>query len=204
MISTAFRRPFLVSSALASAVALLTLPAAAQMLGGSGLSSHAPQTQQNKPAEPPPPAVPGSRVGQEVVAPADRSAADLQPNDALFDAINRGDLAAARDAVNRGADLNARNVLGMTPLDLSIDLGRNNISFLLLSLRPAPADDDHAEAKTAASTPPAPPKAQLAAHRAQPAKASPATHAARFASGDGGRPIPNAGFLGFDMGHEAH
>ena len=34
------------------------------------------------------------------------SAGDLQPTDALFDAINRGDIAAARDALNRGADLN--------------------------------------------------------------------------------------------------
>jgi ankyrin repeat protein len=59
----------------------------------------------------------------------------MPPTDALFDAINRGDIAAARDALNRGADLNGVNVLGMTPMELSVDLGRNDISFLLLSMR---------------------------------------------------------------------
>ena len=47
----------------------------------------------------------------------------MEPNDALFDAINRGDIAAARDAISRGADLGARNILGMTPMELSVDLG---------------------------------------------------------------------------------
>jgi hypothetical protein len=74
-------------------------------------------------------------------APAAPGAADLPPTEALFDAINRGDMLSARDAVNRGADINGRNVLGMTPLDLSIDLGRNEITFLLLSLRQATPRD---------------------------------------------------------------
>ena len=59
----------------------------------------------------------------------------MEPTDALFDAINRGDIAAARDAVSRGADLGGRNLLGMTPLDLSIDLARKDITFMLLSMR---------------------------------------------------------------------
>ena len=59
----------------------------------------------------------------------------MSPNDALFDAINRGDIAAARDALSRGAELDAHNLLGMTPMELSVDLGRNDISFLLLSYR---------------------------------------------------------------------
>ena len=66
----------------------------------------------------------------------------MQPTDALFDAINRGDIATARDAISRGADLQGQNILGMTPLELSIDLGRNDISFLLLSMRAA--DDGRA------------------------------------------------------------
>ena len=70
-------------------------------------------------------------------APANRAPVDMQPTDALFDAINRGDIATARDAISRGADLQGQNILGMTPLELSIDLGRNDISFLLLSMRAA-------------------------------------------------------------------
>lgn len=60
---------------------------------------------------------------------------DLNPTGALFDAVNKGSLMAAKEALNRGADMNARNVLDQTPLDLAIDLGRNDIMFLLLSLR---------------------------------------------------------------------
>ena len=59
----------------------------------------------------------------------------MEPTEALFDAINRGDIAAARDAISRGAELNGHNILGMTPMELSVDLGRNDISFLLLSMR---------------------------------------------------------------------
>lgn len=191
-------RPVLFSIAAASVWTSLSPSATAQMLGNGGMGSHAPQ-QQEKPPEPPPPAVPGSRVGKEVVAPPDRAAGDLQPNDALFDAINRGDLAATRDAINRGADLNAHNLLGMTPLDLSIDLGRNNISFLLLSLRPSPVGHDLAAATMA----PGPTKIQRAERHQQQQKAPTSRHATRFASGDGGTPIPTAGFLGFDTGHTA-
>ncbi len=84
---------------------------------------------------PPPPGLPGAALGQDRVTPAEKGVADLPPTEALFDAVNRGDIASARDALNRGADIRSRNVLGMTPLDQSIDLGRNDITFLLLSLR---------------------------------------------------------------------
>ncbi|MBR2125059.1 MAG: ankyrin repeat domain-containing protein [Acetobacter sp.] len=60
---------------------------------------------------------------------------DIEPTTALFNAINRGDAIAAREAINRGADMNGHNILGQTPLDMSIDLNRNSITFLLLSLR---------------------------------------------------------------------
>jgi hypothetical protein len=152
----------------------------------------------------PPPALPGASAKRTTVAPPTISSLDMEPNDALFDAINRGDIGAARDAINRGADLHARNVLGMTPLELSVDLGRNDISFLLLSMRAG--DDDgrsQAAAQNAAGEPP-PVKAtrQVASRRpAGPAARTrqPApTQTARLFSGDGGTPIPNAGFLGFD------
>src|SRR6478609_5898918 len=84
---------------------------------------------------PPPPALPGlqNRRAPEPI-PADPTQV-LSPNAALFDAINRGDLPAARDAVARGADLESRNVLGLTPTDAAVDQGRNEIMFYLLSVR---------------------------------------------------------------------
>ena len=119
--------------------ALVSSAAWAQILdnGPIGTSGHSPGRASNtseKPPIPPPDAVPGSKP-RGPVAPATRPVGDMQPTDALFDAINRGDIAGARDALNRGADLNGVNVLGMTPMELSVDLGRNDISFLLLSMR---------------------------------------------------------------------
>ena len=99
---------------------------------------------------PPPPALPGA-ASTGSPAPANHAPVDMQPTDALFDAINRGDIATARDAISRGADLHGQNILGMTPLELSIDLGRNDISFLLLSMRAA--DDGRSrQAPTARTT----------------------------------------------------
>jgi len=86
-----------------------------------------------KPAEKLPPALPGAASG--AAAPAQHGAADLPPTEALFDAINRGDLPAARDAIARGAELQKPNILGLTPLELSVDLARNDITFLLLSFK---------------------------------------------------------------------
>ncbi|MXV44802.1 ankyrin repeat domain-containing protein [Saccharibacter sp. 17.LH.SD] len=80
----------------------------------------------------PPSALPGADADD---SDSGHSRMDVNPTAALFDAINRGSLVAAKEALNRGADLEARNVLEQTPLDLAIDLGRNDIMFLLLSLR---------------------------------------------------------------------
>ncbi|MCB8873697.1 hypothetical protein [Acidisoma silvae] len=65
----------------------------------------------------------------------------LSPNDELFDSINRGDLTAARDALSRGADLGATDAVGQTPIDLSVSLGRNSITFLLVTLMHAGGGD---------------------------------------------------------------
>lgn len=146
----------------------------------------------------PPPGLPGTQLNKDRVAPSERPATDMQPTDALFDAINRGDIASARDALARGADWNAKNVLGLTPLDQSIDLSRNDITFLLLSLRgssapqvastSAPANKK-AGAKTAAATPkPAP----------RPAEPAPPRPIAQMRQPvGGGAPNPQSGFLGF-------
>lgn len=150
-------------------------------------------------------ALPGSKSEKFPAAPAERAATEMGPNEALFDAINRGDLKAARDAIGRGAELDSQNILGMTPMDLSVDLGRNDISFLLLSLRGADSaksnrtagkEPTQAAAKPTATTKPA---SQPAARIAKTVAVAPVAPAPprQFAS-DGGAPIPNAGFLGFN------
>lgn len=206
----------------AAVALLLAAPAQAQNLSANGLhpAVEAPLNTAPKPA--PPPAIPGARANPASVAPPQRPPSDMQPTDALFDAINRGDLNAARDALNRGADLYGHNVLGMTPLELSVDLGRNDISFLLLSMRGEDEPSGPPASNTAAALPPAPPPARYARgrrgrERAVPVAASapgaPVAQAAPVAqggqrqgapqqaqlfAGDGGTPVPQAGFLGFD------
>jgi hypothetical protein len=189
--------------------ALCLLPARAQIMPGAGLGGAKSGGSAQQPAPPPPPALPGARVDREMVAPPDRAPSDLAPNEALFDSINRGDIASARDALSRGADLNARSVLGMTPLELSIDLGRKDISFLLLSMRgsggnsgPPPeaaAKSVRPEMTTKAQRPlqgRAAGRAPLATQARVAPPAAPQTP--RLFAGDGGAPVPSAGFRGFD------
>lgn len=183
--------------------ALLTFAAPAAM---AQLSAGPPgaQSQGKKDAdtpEPPPPAIPGAEPSLDLVAPPSKPASEMNPNDALFDSISRGDLAAARDAVNRGADLNAHNVLGQSPLDSSIDLNRSDITFLLLSLRPSintPGGSENGQADAQAQQAAAPPLKQA---KAKPARTRPQVQTASAVlpqrSGDGGTPNPAAGFLGF-------
>jgi hypothetical protein len=155
------------------------------------------------PKEVPPPAVPGAASNNANVAPATTTPGEMEPNDELFDAINRGDISAARDAISRGADLGGRNVLGMTPMELSVDLGRNDISFLLLSMRGDSGRGPPASATTVAAKPqPAKPvrgrQATPTVAKAAPPQQPAAPQTPRLFSGDGGAPNPNAGFLGFD------
>jgi hypothetical protein len=172
----------------------------------------APQTQ-NKSA-PLPPALPGAAARPGSAAPATQIPSDMSPNAALFDAINRGDVAAARDAMSRGADLDARNALGMTPMELSVDLGRNDISFVLLSYRGSESSGAPAPQATSTAAAPTGPRAgtkasRAAAHlrtasrgRAPATRADPpsALQAPRLFANDGGAPVPSAGFLGFGAG----
>lgn len=176
------------------------LPAAAQSGGRPGMGPTVPAPQEKaRPA--PPPALPGTRAEPSPVAPATKLPGEMQPTEALFDSINRGDTAAGRDAIGRGADLDARNVLGLTPLELAVDLGRHDLAFLLLSLRGA------SPGRAAATAPASPPVAAGAERRAaqrassRPAAAAPTAPVAsgpRLFAGNGGAPIPQAGFLGFD------
>ncbi len=174
-----------------------TVPAWAQLGPGGGIGGgHAPShTESDEPkAVAPPPAIPGAAAPDQV-APASKTAKDLDPNAALFDAIDRGDLTAARDALNRGADLNARNVLGQRPLDMSIDLSRNSITFLLLSMRSQVGDPDAGAPVQETDTPP-PAEEHRVAHRRQARQVEIAT-AQRRATVDAQAPQPSAGFLGF-------
>jgi hypothetical protein len=194
-------------------VACACLPATgalAQLTGiggqGGGIPAAGRNTQgvrPDKPAPAPPDAIPGSKP-RDPVAPATRSPSEMAPNEALFDSINRGDIAVARDALNRGAELSAVNVLGLTPLELSVDLGRNDITFMLLSMRGEGADRGSraiarsegarpAPARTAAQArPPAPEPVRPA-----PKPTAPKPTAPRQFAADGGTPVPQAGFLGF-------
>ena len=198
---------------------LLLAPLALTLLpnGPAQAQFSGPPPAQPRSASTPPPALPGiaARRAPEPI-PADPNA-NLSPTAALFDAITRGDLPAARDAVNRGASLEERNVLGLTAIDAAVDQGRNEILFFLLS------------ARGAARAPAAPPEASLspaqraARDRAAAAEAERSARAAAAALGggrnaprgpapqtrprlfanDGGAPRPEMGFLGFDAGRGA-
>ncbi len=190
-----------------TAACLAAAPAVAQGTGpglGGGLQKSAKGAPGGKgAAEAPPDAVPGARPRPDSVAPAGKGVADLPPTEALFDAVNRGDIVSARDAISRGADLDSTNLLGLTPIELSVDLGRNDISFLLLSLRGASPGARSAQAVNA------PTSAQTAAERRAARRAVPAATITRtapprpqapavYAGNSGGAPVPAAGFLGFD------
>ncbi|NKC34371.1 ankyrin repeat domain-containing protein, partial [Falsiroseomonas selenitidurans] len=99
------------------------------------------------------PALPGLAARQTPAPIPGDPTRNLSPNAALFDAIARGDLAAARDAVARGANIEARNALGLSPLDAAVDQGRNEIAFYLLSARGRAGTAPAAAAPSAAARP---------------------------------------------------
>lgn len=188
---------------------LLALPGAAlaQFVG--------PPPQMPAGARPPAPALPGLAARQAPEPIPANPNANLAPTAALFDAINRGDLAAARDAVARGASLDERNVLGLTAIEAAVDQGRNDILFYLLSARPSirspqPAESVLTPAQRAARDRAAQQEAARAARaaaqaaRATPGRVVPAQSLRpRLFANDGGAPRPDVGFLGFDAGRGA-
>ncbi|HSU06577.1 MAG TPA: hypothetical protein VLI93_13465 [Acetobacteraceae bacterium] len=155
---------------------------------------------------PPAPAgLPGAQSAPNAVAPPSQPAAMMEPTDALFDAINRGDIAAARDAVSRGADMGGHNLLGMTPIQLSVDLARNDITFMLLAAGggQSTSPGGPSAAQLLAGKAPAKPVRQAErkpARQVQTVAAPAPPQTPRLFAGNGGTPIPNAGFLGFDPG----
>ena len=145
-------------------------------------------------AKAPPPAIPGA-VSAGEAAPASKNVGEMSPNDALFDAINRGDAGGARDAISRGAQLDAHNVLGQTPTDAAIEANRNDITFLLLSMRGAVGGGNRPHVtRVSARSVQAPVKGsahrRTTAHVTQVAAQTPVV-------ADPGRPNPAVGFNGF-------
>ncbi len=162
--------------------------------GGGDDNAESAEAKANAAANAPPPALPGA-VPSDPDEPSTHAALDMNPNAALFDAIDRGDLTAARDALSRGANLQATNVLGQTPIDMSVDLSRNDITFLLLSMRntDAPQGADVATASVAA-----PKLGQLSVHAHDAHEKDRVQQASYSALAvHGGTPKPDVGFLGF-------
>ncbi|MBE9603778.1 hypothetical protein IAI18_02810 [Acetobacteraceae bacterium H6797] len=206
------RRHVLIASAILPLLA--AAPAFAQSMGGApGMPSPpAPQQRpQNKVA--PAPALPGlAGRGAAPVVPADPDA-KFTPDEALFDAITRGDLPAARQAMASGASINSHNVLGQTPVEAAVDQGRTEIAYFLLAMRGpgsnAPISGTRftrpavgAGAPPPGATAPGGANHGRQASRAQPERAAAPLPAAPLAprlwANDGGVPKPEIGFLGFD------
>jgi len=187
-----------------AALLLPSLPVAAQGMLGAGRTTTRPQ------AEPPreqPPALPGiaARRGQAPI-PAETPPSAMNPNDALFDGINRGDITTVRDAVARGADVNARNALGLTAVDSAVDQGRPEIMFYVLSVRgiaghAAPPPDSIPTRGARTHTPPPVREAPTRQAAAPPANAT--LRLPQLWQANGGAPQPSIGFLGFDAGTPA-
>lgn len=142
----------------------------------------------------PPAALPGAESAEEEAGHAN---ADMEPTAALFDAVNRGSLGAAKEAVSRGADLNGRNVIDQTALDMAIDLNRKDIMFFLLSMRAV--DDSNEVTRTTVSNSGVRVE-NGSGHLSIGSRAGRGTSATvmdRRYDATGGQPQPTIGFLGF-------
>jgi len=144
------------------------------------------EARRNARAAAPPAALPGAESAEEDPGHASK---DLNPTAALFEAINRGSLNAAKESLNRGADMGARNVLGQKPIDLAVDLNRNDIIFLLLSMR---TYNDTGDTRLASETDDAGDGHMSIKGRAVREVSAPKPFVG------GGTPRPDIGFLGFD------
>ena len=187
-----FRRTFLSSSVMLAGLLVIASPAHAQRSSGpGGQQSSKPTTRA--------PALPGTKTDKPTPAPATKPSSEMNPTDALFDGINRGDVAAVKDAINRGADLDSRNLLGLSPMELSVDLGQHEISFLLLSLRDSMGSGPRSgppSGPKAGNIPAKPVPPEPVAKMVHVPPPSPYPTANKF-SHDGGAAVPDKGFLGF-------
>lgn len=176
---------------------LCALIPVADALAQRGRTSAPPPRPGNATTEAPPAGVPGAAASGRAAPRGDR---ELPPTEALFDAINRGDIADVRAALARGGRTDARNALGATPVEQAVDLGRSDIALLLLSLRGGTAVQGPPDQRpNDLRRPPgvrAPARPPAAVAPAQPVRA-------RLWANDGGTPMPEIGFLGFDASRTA-
>ncbi len=199
------RAPHVVALAAIAMIAVAPSAAFAQLGTGDDSLTSAARNRAAAPLPqktPAPPALPGAQPSG-AVAPPQRVPLDMPPTEALFDGVNRGDIESVRDALARGAELNARNILGITATELAIDLGRNDIAFLLLSMRgadrPRPARGGGVGPAQTAGTPTNAQRVQGQVRPTPQPRATPArAEAPRTYPNDPGTPAPAAGFLGFD------
>lgn len=186
----------------------LAVPAHAQMLGGMsgggmGGAGGGPKLQPKLQApNPAPSGLPGlGGIAPEATGPSLAKPISGDPTEELFTAITGNDYAAAQDAVSRGADLQALDQFGETPLDLSIALNRNDITFLLLGTRNEMAAQAGPSGGVIGSPWTLDTKASFL-HKGKkhppafglPVKVAPKME---FPAGDLGTPDPQSGFLGF-------
>jgi hypothetical protein len=189
--------------ALGLALTIAAVPAMAQMSGGGmgggmGGAGGGPAVQpQSRTPDIAPPALPGAGgLAPVATGPSLQKPAQGDPTAALFTAITKGDDGAAQTAVGRGADLNAQNQFGETPLDLAIAMNRTGITFLLLQTR------NELAAQTGGPEPMGAPwtlntPSQATRKSTVPVSATPKVTPRAPLSTDGGTPNPEAGFLGF-------
>jgi hypothetical protein len=207
---------FALPLALGLALGAATASAYAQSINGeagSGMSmggpGGAPAPQLKAPTPDIAPAgLPGlGNMAPPAVGPKIQQPASGDPTKELFTAINNNDYGSAQDAISRGADLNAKDQFGESPLDLSIALNRNNITFLLLGARNelgaqglggpmgAPWTLNNApSASTGNGKSTNPDAARPMIPAMAPARATPP---AALPNGGTGTPDPQSGFLGF-------
>ena len=164
--------------------------------GGGGGSAEDDDAKAAALANAPPPALPGAVPSGEA-APSSHAALDMDPTASLFDAIDRGDLTAAKDALSRGADLSGTNVLGEKPIEMAIDLNRNDITFLLLSMRNTDSDSATQVASDSTSVDKSGHVAVSVRSARQHGPVEQAAYTASRQADDGGIAKPQVGFLGF-------
>ncbi len=183
----------------------LSTPAFAQSLPGSsagGGPGGGPSIQPRAPTpDIAPPALPGA--GSEpglATAPQVAHSISGDPTTALFDAINKNDYNAAQDALSRGADLTAQNPLGETPLELSIDLNHNSITFMILAARNETGENSGplATGEPAINAAPVVAPSTHKAHTVPAAMETPPASTSPQYGTNQGTPNPSAGFMGFN------
>ncbi|MDE8348141.1 MAG: ankyrin repeat domain-containing protein [Acidocella sp.] len=194
--------PFLLAGLCVSPALAQMAPGASALTGGG-----APKPRDAAPSDIAPPALPGADVtGGIATAPKVKKANSGDPTVDLFAAINKSDYAGAQDAIGRGADLTAHDALGETPLDLSIALNQNNITFLILATSEEGGGNTSGPSVSASSATAAKPAVKPKPHTVQvkeqtapvaAAKPMAPKAAAPVYGNDSGQPNVSVGYLGF-------